>query len=79
MDATTGAALNYQQLRQCLDGQDWIFSAANEIGRLAQGILPHMPSGTDTMFFIPFSSLPHGRTATYLRIVAELKPNKEEI
>jgi hypothetical protein len=56
----------------------WIQSAANKIGRLAQGVFPHMPTGTDTMFFIPFSALPSGRQATYFCNVAELKPNKAE-
>jgi hypothetical protein len=78
MDAQTGAALNYPQLRQGPDGPLWMQSAANEIGCLAQGALPHMPTGTDTMFFIPFSALTSGRQATYLCIVAELKPNKAE-
>jgi hypothetical protein len=36
-----------------------------------------MPTGTDTVHFIPFSDLPVGRKPTYLRIVAECKPNKE--
>ena len=53
-------------------------AAANEIGRLAQGVKPHMPKGTNTMFFIPHTALPKGRKATYLRIVAAKKPNKEE-
>jgi hypothetical protein len=59
------------------DGPLWIQSAANEIGRLAQGVLPDMPTGTDTMF-IPFSALPAVHQATYLCIVAELKPTKAE-
>jgi hypothetical protein len=78
MDPTTGASLGYQQLRQGPDAHLWITSAANEIGRLAQGVLPNMATGTDTMFFIPVHHMPAGRTATYLRIVAELRPNKTE-
>jgi hypothetical protein len=37
-----------------------------------------MPSGTDTIHFIPHTDLPAGRKPTYLRVVAEYKPNKEE-
>ena len=37
-----------------------------------------MSSGSETMFFIPHSTKPANRIATYLRIVAELKPNKTE-
>ena len=40
--------------------------------------MPHMPTGTDTMFFISHSAVPVGRTPTYLRIVAEEKPLKAE-
>ena len=59
MDATTGASLNYTQLRKGPDGAEWIQSAANEIGRLAQGVGAHMPTGTDTIHFIPFSQIPN--------------------
>jgi hypothetical protein len=37
-----------------------------------------MPSGTDTIHFIPFSALPAGRKPTYLCVVAEYRPHKEE-
>lgn len=37
-----------------------------------------MPSGNDTMPFVRHDALPPGRTATYLRIVSELKPLKAE-
>jgi hypothetical protein len=36
-----------------------------------------MPTGTDTMFFIPFSAIPKGKKATYLRIVAALRLEKK--
>lgn len=78
LHSETGAPLTYAQLRKGPDGPLWDQSGANEIGRLAQGVMPHMPNGTDTMFFIKHSALPPGRRATYLRIVAEIKPHKEE-
>lgn len=78
IDPLTGSAQTFQQLKVGPDGHLWLASAANEIGRLAQGNLPHMPTGTETMHFIPHSALPPGRSATYLRIVAEIKPHKEE-
>lgn len=78
MDPITGKALTYTQLRNGPNGHLWENSGANEYGRLAQGILPHMKTGTDTMFFIKHTALPPGRKATYLRIVTELKPNKAE-
>ena len=37
-----------------------------------------MPSGTNTIFFVPKGELPAGRTVTYEIIVAEIKPQKAE-
>ena len=37
-----------------------------------------MPSGTNTIFFIPKDKVPAGRTVTYGRIVAEIRPKKAE-
>ena len=47
-------------------------SFANEIGRLAQGVRTRIPSGTNTIFFIPKEKLPTGITVAYRRIVAEI-------
>jgi hypothetical protein len=77
-DPVTGASLELRDLLQGPDKHDWIQSNANEIGRLAQGVLPHMTSGSDTMFFIKHTDVPKGRKATYLRTVSELRPQKEE-
>ena len=56
----------------------WENSFANEIGRLAQGAGTSIPSGTNTIFFIPKDKLPAGRTVTYGDIVAEIIPHKAE-
>ena len=37
-----------------------------------------MPYGTNTIFFIPKDKVPAGRTVTYGRIVAEIRPQKAE-
>lgn len=34
---------------------------ANQIGRLVQGVLPHVPEGTDKMHFISHEALLAGR------------------
>ena len=57
LDPVTGAALLYRQLREGPNGGDWINGAANEISRLAQGVLPHMPTGTDTIHFIRHTNM----------------------
>ena len=46
------------------------------MGRLAQGVRPHILTGTNTIHFIHPSDKPTDRKATYLKIVAELKPHK---
>ena len=51
---------------------------ANEIGRLAQGVGTRMPTGTNTIYFCNKSQIPKNKFATYGRIVATLRPNKEE-
>ena len=48
------------------------------MGRLAQGVRPHMLTGTNTIHFTHPSDKPTDRKATYLKIVAELKPHKAE-
>jgi hypothetical protein len=37
-----------------------------------------MPSGTNTLFFIPITAMPKNRRATYIRIVCADRPEKEE-
>ena len=76
IDPITGASLEYRHLRVGPDGEQWMKAAADEIGRLAQGVLPNMPKGTNTMHFIKHTDMPKGRSATYLRIVAAKRPNK---
>ena len=74
----TGELADYFELRKCSDGHHWENSCADEIGRLAQGRPPHMPTGTDTIRFIRVSDIPKGRRATYLRIVCTDRPQKTE-
>ena len=76
---STGSTLEYPAL--LVRGPDttaWEHATSLEIGRLTQGCLPHSTSGSETMTFIRHTDKPAHRVATYLRIVAELKPNKAE-
>ena len=79
IDPATGATLEYPALLAGPDGPKWEAGTSSELGRLAQGCLPHTTSGSDTMHFIRHTDKPHDRIATYLRIVAALKPNKTEM
>jgi hypothetical protein len=78
IDPATGASLEYPQLLRGTDAPEWIHGTATEIGRLAQGHHPHSNSGSDTLFFIKHTDKPADRVATYLRIVAALRPHKAE-
>jgi hypothetical protein len=71
----------HQELRHLLQGPDkdeWWASNANEFGRLTQGVLPHMPTGTETMRFIKHTDVPADRKATYARFVCDERPLKTE-
>ena len=78
IDPTTGASLEYRHLVKGPTKAIWGNSFANEIGRLVQGVETRMPSGTNTIFFIPKDKLPADITVTYGRILAKIRPQKAE-
>ena len=78
IDPKTGALLEYRHLIKGTTKAIWENSFANEIGRLAQGVGTRIPSGTNTIFFIPKEKLISGRTVTYGRIVVKIIPQKAE-
>ena len=57
----------------------WIRGYSNEIGRLARGVHPRMMTGSNTVHFIYLSQKPANRTATYLRTIANYKPQMEDL
>ena len=79
VDPTTGLNLEYKDLiTNPLTKRDWDFSAANEFGRLMDGVGKRMPTCTNTMVPIHPSQIPQGRTATYCKFVCTKRPQKEE-
>jgi hypothetical protein len=76
----TGENQEYRKLIQGPDAAKWLQGCTNELGRLLLGIDPAKdgPSGTDTMQFIRHDAIPKDKTATYLRIVVDIRPQKEE-
>jgi hypothetical protein len=70
--------MEYPQLKLGEDSKLWLAAALREIGRLAQGKQPDMPTGSNTMHFLDHRNLPAGHKATYLRIVAAIKMHKVE-
>ena len=77
-DPDSGKLLEYRQLiRHPKLKHVWLHAAANEFGRLAQGIRD-IP-GTDTITFIKASQqVPQGKKVTYGRFVADIRPQKQE-
>ncbi len=78
IDEVTGHSLEYRHLSTGPDHAVWTKSLANDLGRLAQGVGTRMPTGTNTIFFIPRHAVPAGRKVTYGRLVSTIRPNKDE-
>jgi hypothetical protein len=76
--ATTGETFERAQFIRGVDSEQWLYSTANKFRRLTKGILPHIPSGTETMAYLHHDALPNGRKATYARFVATEQPHKTE-
>ena len=58
-------------------GPQWSLSKCKEFRRLAQGYKQHV-KGTNTIFFIPRSSVPTNRVAAHIRMVADIRPHKPD-
>jgi hypothetical protein len=75
--------MNYRFLIEGPDSALWLRSMANDLGRLAQGVGSNRPvqdciTGTNTIFFIPKTSVPKGRQVTYCKQEASIRPTKSE-
>jgi hypothetical protein len=75
----TGASLECQHLiKDDSTFTFWNKAAANEFGRLAQGVGDRI-EGSNTILFIPRQAVPKGKIVTYCRFVVDIRPNKSEI
>ncbi len=80
MDQETGRMLNYRALLKDPKYREaWLKSAANEFGRLAQGVGDRI-KGTNTIQFIHQSEVPPERMqdVTYGQFVCTIRPEKDE-
>jgi hypothetical protein len=74
----TGAILEYCHLIQDeTTFPVWNKAAANEFGRLDQGVGCRI-EGSNTIFFIPRNAVPKEKVSTYGRFVVDIRPNKTE-
>jgi hypothetical protein len=78
VDPSTGIAKEYPQLKLGEDSKIRLAAASREIGCLAQGKEPAMPTGSNTMHFLDHRNLPAGCKATYLRVFTAIKMHKVE-
>ena len=78
LESSTGDLLHYRELIKGPSAKLWETSCANDFGRLAQGVGTRMPTGTNTIFFIPASKVPHDRKVSYINPVASIRPKKVE-
>eukprot|EP00804_Cyclotella_cryptica_P011209 CCRYP_007737-RB/>CCRYP_007737-RB protein AED:0.21 eAED:0.17 QI:0/-1/0/1/-1/1/1/0/1078 len=80
LDVETGRLLECRALlKHPRFKEAWSISAANEFGRLAQGVGGRV-KGTDTIRFIPKSEVPEDRfkDVTYIRMVCQVRTEKKE-
>ena len=78
LESSTGDLLHYRELIRGPSAKLWETSCVNDFGRLAQGVGTRMPTGTNTIFFIPASKVPHDRKVSYINPVASIRPKKVE-
>ena len=74
IDPARGQVLRYRNLIRGPDDATWVKALANDLGRLAQGVGTRMPTGTNTVFFVAKSSIPHEHKVTYAQMVATIRP-----
>ena len=79
IDPASGQALEYRHLIRGPDGDTWVKPFANYLGHLAQGVGTRMPTGTNTVFFVAKSSIPHELKVIYAQMVATIRPTKAEV
>ena len=77
--ADTGRSMEYHDLLADPTTRDvWLHSAANEFGRLAQGLPDNCVDATNTIFFIPVNKVPRNKRPTYTCFVCSFRPQKLE-
>ena len=78
--ADTGKSMEYHDLLADPTTCDvWLCSAANEFGRLAQGLPDNRVAATNTIFFIPITKVPRHKRPTYAQFVCSFRPQKPEL
>ena len=64
IDPARGQEIKYRHLIHVPDGATWIKALANDLVRLAQGIVTRIPTSTNTVLFFAKSPITHDRKFT---------------
>ena len=75
VDSTTDS-LEYRHLMQTSSAPTWSTSFANNLGRLVNGVGTRIPTGTNTMGFIPKSQVSKHKIPTYSCLVCDIRLHK---
>ena len=78
LNTDTGDLEEFRQLRKGKNAAKWINGNSKEVARLCRGRKQDNIKGSSTILWMKPSELPKGRTATYLRIVAAYRPQKDD-
>ena len=73
-----GKPLTYRGLMKTDKKPMWERALANKFGRLMQGVGTQITQGTETLFPIEQKTIPKDRSATYAKIVVDIRPQKKE-
>ena len=79
IDEVTDQSMDLRKLLQGPNKLIWRTRLDNYLVRLTQGVGTHMPRGTNTVFYVPKSSIPANRKVTYARMVVNICPHKTEV
>ena len=79
IDPANGQALEYWHLIRGPERSTWVKALANDLGRLAQGVITSMPTITNNVLFVAKLSIPYDRKITYAGMVATIWPTKAKV
>ena len=79
IDEVTGQSMDLRQLLQGPNKSIWRTILANDLGRINQVFGTHMTCSTNTVLYMPKSSVPTDPKVTYTIMVATSRPHKTEV
>ena len=78
LNQSTGKMEEYRHLLQGPDRDKWLNAASKEFARISQGRAQNDTPFTDTVIWLHPDQLPPDKRATYMRICANYRPQKDD-